>query len=623
VTNGWTCLSELSVTQLNANLAALSDTQPSLIPVIEQQKCRDDILLKSFDNGFYLCKYIVDGKEFHLHHETNVISHASQFCQSILRSFDQGAWLVLAHGAGLGYAIHQASIQLETKRRGEPKGIICLENNAAILCAAFSLFDFTIPISTGRLLWAVGGNYQDQLCALCQDHHLETLDKNQIHVLSALKSEIDSDAKKELEIVLQQFWCKHQSLRDLYFQKLKQAGEYWANPVSEISRVWTHFNTDRGGAEMLLGLIEGFHESGLATRAPMMSDRLFTRFYRVAADFFDFHPDLILSQNHSSDYMASFAQQVPIPRAVWYVDDPANMANIPYNQHDRIFSVSDSFAGEIKDRGGLYACILHSAAPSTLSPPLKNDWRFQASYVGSVHDNRKILDNIPSDIRGRLECAILAMQKNHLNADIHKDSSQILDAGQVDQLAGMVAALIPKSRYMNAEQTVKYFIYMEANTRRRIEAISLLDDIEGLAIYGQPAWKELLPSQKLRNSYCGFIDSRRDLLELYHTSKINLCFNSLQGFGFINLRLFDVPYAGGFILAEWVTLLPDIFAEESECVWFTSHNEMKNKITHYLDDDEARLEIIHKAQSLILEKHTYKHRAQTLLNALDSQAENQ
>ncbi len=615
-------MSESGRALLDVNLAALHETQPSLIQVIEQQKNRTDILLKPFDKGFYLCKYLVDGKEISIHDAANVIPHASQFCQSILHSFDQGAWLVMAHGAGLGYAIHQASIQLETKRRGEPKGIICLEKNAGLLCAAFSLFDFTIPIGTGRILWAVGDSCQEQLCALCLDHHLETLDRKQIHVLSALKSEIDSNAKKELEETLQSFWREHQSLREAYFQKLKQADQYWSNPSSEISKVWTHFNTDRGGAEMLVGLIDGFNESGLKTRAPMMKDRLFTRFYRVAADFFDFHPDLILSQNHSSDYMASFAQQIPIPRAVWYVDDPANMANIPFNQYDRIFSVSDSFVNEIEDRGGNFTGILHPAAPGILTPPQKQDWRFQASYVGSVHDNRKILDGIPSEIRECLENAILKMQKNHLNTDIPKAISQLLEVDQINLLAGMLAALIPKARYMNSAQTVQYFIYMEANTRRRVEAISLLDDIEGLAIYGQSAWKELLPTQRLKKAYYGSIDSRNDLLELYRTTKINLCFNSLQGFGFINPRLFDVPSAGGFILAEWVALLSSIFADESECVWYKSMIEMKNKIINYLDDDEKRLDIIRKAQLRILEKHTYKHRAQTLLKALNSQEKN-
>jgi len=367
---------------------------------------------------------------------------------------------------------------------------------------------------------------------------------------------------------------------------------------------------------MMMGLLEGFRESGLETRAPHMTDRFFTRFYRVAADFYAFHPDLLLSQNHSSNYSLSFAQPIPIPRAVWFVDDPENMANIPFHPLDRIFSVSAQFAAEIGRRGKNVERILHAAASSDLTPPLpKAEWRHSVSYVGAVTDNRRLLDEIPLAIRERMECAIAEMQRSPLRADIRQALLQSFEPDHIAQTAKILTNSIPKSRFMTPEQTLLYFVYMEANTRRRVQALSSLDQVEGLGIYGPPAWRELLPTEKLKDAYKGSIDTRGELLELYRNSCINLCINSLQGFGFLNTRIFDVPAAGGFIMAEWTPLLPETF-QKDECIWFRTFQEMRNLIQRYIHADAERLAMICRAQDRIRSAHTYRHRAQEILETL-------
>lgn len=622
--NSWLTLAQLDRQRLESNLSVLKESQPNLVSVIERERDRTDILVRPVEKGFYQCKRIEPEGETWFHGEQAVNQEIALCRRGIQDAFDQGAWLVLVYGVGLGYVVQEMAIQLEMQRRGEPKGMICLKRDPGLVYAAFSLFDFSIPLRTGRILWVIGEDLDQQLQILCRDHHLETLDPQQIRIVSnnSPSSDQAGESGRTAQQAIQVFWDTHRTLRNQYFQVLRTAEEYWSQKTWEINRVWTHFNTDRGGAEMMMGLLEGFRESGLETRAPHMTDRFFTRFYRIAADFYAFHPDLLLSQNHSSNYSVSFAQPIPIPRAIWFVDDPENMANIPFHPLDRIFSVSPQFAMEIERRGKNVERILHAAASSDLTPPISPvEWRHSVSYVGAVTDNRHLLDEIPSAIRDRLERAIAEMQFFPLRADIRQTLVQAFDPDQIAQMAKILTNSIPKARFMTPEQTLLYFIYMEANTRRRVQALSSLDEVEGLGIYGPPAWKELLPTETLKDAYRGSIDTRSELLELYRTSCINLCINSLQGFGFLNTRVFDVPAAGGFVLAEWTPLLPKTF-QNDECIWFRTIQEMRNSIQRYIHSDDERIAIIRRAQERIRSEHTYRHRAQEILETLSVSCDN-
>lgn len=619
--NTWLTLAELDRHWLDSNLAVLRENQPTLVPVIEREKERTDILVRPIEKGFYQCKRVDERGEIWIHGEETVIQEAAERNRLIQQAFDQGSWLVLVHGIGLGYSIHEMAIQLEMQRRGEPKGLICIKRDPGLVCAAFSLFDFSIPLRTGRILWAIGENIGEQLKSLCRDHHLETLDAKQISVIPEIRvnANRDNGVSGEIQQAIQLFWETHRSLRTHYFKILRSAEQYWSNSRREIRKIWTHLNTDRGGAEMMMGLIEGFRALGLEARAPMMTDRFFTRFYRVAADFFAFQPDLLLCQNHSSNYMASFAQQIPIPRAVWYVDDPMNMANIPFHPNDRIFTVSERFAPEILKRGRKVEGVLHAAAPADMLPPIQNgNWRHEISYVGSVTNNRLVLSSFPSEILESVERAISVMRASPLSVDIRRIVTNLFPKEHIAFLVKSLSTSIPKGRFMTPERLVYYFIYTEANSRRRVEAVSLLEEINNFALYGPADWLELLPSPRLKEAYRGPIDSRDDLLDLYRSSRINLSINSLQGFGFINSRVFDVPSAGGFLLTEWSPILSQIFEEAVNCVWYRAFSDMLGLIHKYLDRDEERISIILRSQERIRSAHTYRRRAMELLRVLGS-----
>jgi spore maturation protein CgeB len=466
----------------------------------------------------------------------------------------------------------------------------------------------------------VGPNLLQALNDLCCRHHFETLDPKQLHFYIGSKIN-DPDRQADYQYSMQQCKEYHKTKRNEYFQLLQKAESYWAKPASSVQRVWTQVNDERAGGRLILGLGEGFEEAGLQTRLLCFQDRLFTRLYRCAYDFFAFLPDLVLSLNHSSDYIGSFAKNIPIPRIVWYVDHPYRTVDIPYNPYDKIIAVSDAFQPEIQNRGGSYLGEIPAACFTELQkPPLSPTWKHDVSYVGSVVDSSTLLASCSPKTLQWIDNVIAFQLENPglLMEDIVAQKKPAEDISR--ELREKLPGFFTKAAYMTGEQLINYFLYTEANTRRRIQYLASLSSIGSLGIYGQQDWLALLP-EHLRSCYQGEISSTQVLMELYQTSKVNLSINSLQGFSFVNPRLFDVPAAGGYLLAEYVPGLETYFNRENELDWFYSDDDLVERIQAALRDDGERLAMIARVQRNLAENHTFRHRAQHILYLLQEEKE--
>ncbi len=540
-----------------------------------------------------------------------------RFSSPIQQAFKEGAWLTVLMGTGMGIILPSLIAYLEKNHRGEPKGILCLEQEPGLICAGLSVYDYSDVLKTGRILFALGPNLVDSLESICDANHLETLDPSQIRVFAGYFID-DPERKEDYEHALKSFKKYHEEKRKHYFDLLRKAEVYWSSPSENIQKIWTHLNDDRGDGGILLGLSEGFKEIGLDSKALFFKDRLFTRFYRCAYDFFSFQPDLILCINHSSNYVASFTQNVPIPRLIWYVDHPRNTVEVPYHPNDYAVGISESFSEEIEHRGGRFIGVVPAASKGMFQKPnLNSNWKHNVSYVGSVIDYSSVLQAMDKTSREWVETVVETQIEEPM-----KPLSKIMAdfppfAKILKELSDILKPHISKAIYMSGERIVGYFLYAEANTRRRIRFMAGLRNHNQVGIYGPPDWQNLLPND-LQMCYLGPIDTSNDLGELYRSSKVNLSINSLQGYDFLNPRIFEVPSAGGFLLAEWVPGIERFFEPEKELYWFDSMEGMLNSIDNVLEDEGKRLAVISRAQKRIQAEHLYKHRAEQILNYLSN-----
>jgi len=85
-----------------------------------------------------------------------------------------------------------------------------------------------------------------------------------------------------------------------------------------------------------------------------------------------------------------------------------------------------------------------------------------------------------------------------------------------------------------------------------------------------------------------------------------------------NLRCFEVMASGALLITTKPTELEYFgFIEGDHYITFKSRNELHNKLDFYIQNEPERERISSNARLLVLDKHTYDQRAQTIVNVLN------
>jgi spore maturation protein CgeB len=111
------------------------------------------------------------------------------------------------------------------------------------------------------------------------------------------------------------------------------------------------------------------------------------------------------------------------------------------------------------------------------------------------------------------------------------------------------------------------------------------------AIWGADYWKKRCKNKFLRLSWKGGTAICEEWNKVVQSSKINLNILRLQNKGSHNMRTFEIPASGGFVLHERSGEVLDFFEEGKEIECFGSVEELKDKVNFYLNKDHLRTKI--------------------------------
>lgn len=136
-----------------------------------------------------------------------------------------------------------------------------------------------------------------------------------------------------------------------------------------------------------------------------------------------------------------------------------------------------------------------------------------------------------------------------------------------------------------------------------------------LAIWGSDYWKHRCRSQYLRSCWRGHVVVGGDFRRAVAGAKV--CVNVLrrQNEGGHNMRTFEVPGCGGFLLAEWSGDQAGHFRPDVEAVYALNPKEMAELARHYCENGPAR-EAIRAAGHARATVHTYAERAREVVDAV-------
>jgi len=101
-------------------------------------------------------------------------------------------------------------------------------------------------------------------------------------------------------------------------------------------------------------------------------------------------------------------------------------------------------------------------------------------------------------------------------------------------------------------------------------------------------------------------------------SKINLNVIDDTNYPSANMRFFEIPCAGGLEVSSPCPEMEPEFRDGETIFYYRKVKELPELIVKLLGDDKLRADVTRRAHEKILSGHTYRHRADKILTALDS-----
>lgn len=151
----------------------------------------------------------------------------------------------------------------------------------------------------------------------------------------------------------------------------------------------------------------------------------------------------------------------------------------------------------------------------------------------------------------------------------------------------------------------KYELLFVGNSRKVMRKI--IDDVipseYDLSVYGSN-WEGLIDKKYIK----GQSIPNNELWQEYGDSCIllNDHWDDMREKGFVSNRLFDGLAAGAFIISDEMEEIDQLF--EGAVVTYKGKEDLKKRIRQYMNDPNKRRELSERGRKLVLEKHTFKNR---------------
>lgn len=316
-----------------------------------------------------------------------------------------------------------------------------------------------------------------------------------------------------------------------------------------------------------------------------------------------FLPDCILSPNHAGfdpeGKIAAILEDLGIPVLVWYLDDFRFVIHgqcVHARSNTAVFTFEKEHVAPLRRTGFQHVFYLPSAAsidPAQDYADPRYDYLNKAvSFVGSTFRwsqsgrTRLPYARLVEELQRRID---LRQAHPHLTSLIREQQGQHFETE---------AEFYHYAGYAMCEATR----LLRENVLRQVRA-------REFHIFGDPAWASLKGSARIH----GPVHPEKETPHIFRHSLINLNISSPQLETTVNLRVFDVPAAGGFLLTDWKEELESLFEMGREVVCYHSIEEMNELIDFYQRHPQMREPIIRRSRQRVQANHRVIHRMKKML----------
>ena len=497
------------------------------------------------------------------------------------------------------------------------KGVLVIEPQVERFAAVLRKYDFRKWFSSGKVFWVIGSQTKKEVDAIFTRSLCFAAEKP----FFALNANRESNERhEELNVLL--LWVRNELARrkKALIDDLKSLPSTLCVEKGRPLRIWS-FDDFRGKARystvqsiLMRNLMHGLRERGYETQYEVMNDgRYYPPYYRIFKMAL-FRPDVVFLCNLGPAYEmalgAEMSRSLKIPKVVWFADDPI------YGEHllrrhktspDETYLVADyEWADPLVENGASPPVFMPGAATRIRRGKKRSKHACEIVFVGQIRDRRAFLSSLSPEWCGYCEKVV--------REKLRYPRKKVRE----------VMAQFPMPGQLNADRMdeLRQQVLWEANTRFRLTVVAALAKYD-LRIYGNDAWKSLLPPKIVERSFRGVLPFKR-LFDVYRNAKITLNIHSLQSYTCLNVRDFDVPAAGGFLISDWLPRAEEIFKPgfandlplkddaQNEIFFYRTAPELKQLVDYFIVNEDRRGECIERARKRIVAAHTYAHRAEFL-----------
>lgn len=531
----------------------------------------------------------------------------------IQKALEGGADFFYFIGIGDGALL----VQNAERIAGENRGALVIEPSLENFLYALRRYDFRPCLRGGKFFWAIGEELETSIAEVL-DRTLCSAATRPFFFITPTSG--DSQERDRLGGVLQ--WLRAEIIRrkKLLMDRLQQLPSRLPVKSQRPKRIWT-FDDFRGKAKfstiqqvLIRNLLFGLRRLGYETEYTVLRDgQYYPPYYRILRMAL-FEPDLIFLCNLGPAYEMALgvelSRSLKIPKVTWFADDPVYAEHLLMRYKaspDETYLIADyEWGGPLRENGAKPPLFMPGAATRARRGRKRGSRLCDVVFVGQVRDRRAFFAALSPAWRDYAQ-RVVSEKLRYPRKDVRE-----------------AMALFPMPSLLEADRLdeLRQQILWEANTRFRVNAVMALADCD-LRIYGNDAWLALLPPDMARRCFRGILRFQH-LAEVYRNARIALNVHSLQSYTCLNVRDFDVPASGGFLLSDWLPRAEEVFnpgfigdlplnADSSQEVFFyRTIPEMKRLVEYFLQNEDRRLECVERARTRVLSDHTYAHRAEFL-----------
>lgn len=245
----------------------------------------------------------------------------------------------------------------------------------------------------------------------------------------------------------------------------------------------------------------------------------------------------------------------------------------------------------------------------TSSPEDHQKYDCDISFVGSFHTEfcqyDRISKQLPDYIKGYVK-GLISAQTNVYGYNFLADSISDEWIREFKKYANY--ELLPDYIIDDRNQIADMYLGYKCNQQDRIHTLRAISEVFSLDLYTTED-SYLVPNANFR----GIADSKTMMPKIFQCSKINLNMTARTIKTGLPQRIFDIMAAGGFVISNYQSEIPEYFVPGEDLVMYESISDLLEKIKYYLEHDDERIQIARNGQAKVQSLHTYTQRLSQMI----------